>query len=325
MIHPHRVDLNLLELLLQVYDSQSVSVAGSNLGLSQPATSNALKRLRRMLDDPLFIRGPKGMEPTAFAKRIVPDIREHLSGIASVLNDAATFDAANSKRTFRLSLSGLGEQVFLAPLAKRVFELAPGIRLENASSPFLDLYRTLATRESEMAIGLLEMQDPQLRQVHLFDEDYRVIGPPDLSDQRAATVDLCQERIVMAVPGLTYADDVEQVLAERKLSDNVCMRIRNFGALPELLSTLNAFAVVPGYLGRRMAEAGQAKLLGMTLPRGRQKVQLVWHINTMQDPGCVWLREQIRDLFQNPEIHNNSRTAELLHARTSSGTRPEQT
>ena len=86
----------------------------------------------------------------------------------------------------------------------------------------------------------------------------------------------------MAVPSLTYADDVEQVLAERGLAENVCMRIRNFGALPELLSTLNAFAIVPGYLGRRMVEAGQATMLDMTLPRGRQKVQLVWHINTMQ-------------------------------------------
>lgn len=304
MINPRRVDLNLLDLLLQIHDSHSVSVAGSNLGLSQPATSNALARLRHMLDDPLFIRGPKGMEPTPFTERIVPDIRDHLAGIESALNDAAAFDAANSRQTFRLSLSGLGEQVFLAPLARRVFERAPGIRLENASSPFLDLYRTLATRESQMAIGLIEMPDPQLRQVHLFDENYRVVGPPGLSAERAACVDLCRERIVMAVPSVTYADDVEKVLAERGLADNVCLRIRNFGALPELLVTLDAFAIVPGYLGKRMAATGQATLLDIALPRGRQKVQLVWHINTMQDPGCIWLREQIIDLFQTADSGN---------------------
>lgn len=306
MINLRHVDLNLLDLLLQIYDSRSVSVAGSNLGLSQPATSNALARLRHMLDDPLFIRGPQGMQPTLFTERIVPDIREHLTGIASVLNDAATFDAANSNQTFRLSLSGLGEQVFLAPLARRVLNLAPGIRLENASSPFLDLYRTLATRESEMAIGLIESRDPQLRQVHLFNEDYRVIGPSGLSAQRAASLDLREERIVMVVPSVTYADDVEQVLAERGLTENVCMRIRNFGALPELLMTLDAFAIVPGYLGRRMEAAGQAILLNIVLPRGRQKVQLVWHINTMRDAGCAWLRGQIVDLFQSPDKGNHS-------------------
>lgn len=308
MINPRRVDLNLLELLLQIHDTRSVSLAGSNLGLSQPATSNALARLRGMLGDTLFIRGAKGMEPTPFAERIVPDIREHLSGIASVLNDATTFDATNSQRTFRLSLSGLGEQVFLAPLAKRVFDLAPGVRLENVSSSFEDLSRTLAARESEVAIGLLDFHDPQLRQMHLFDEDYRVVGPPGLSQADAFAVDLCRERIVMAVPGLTYADDVENVIRERGLSDNVCLRIRNFGALPEMLVSLNAFAIVPGYLGRRMVEAGQATLLDMTLPRGRQRVQLVWHINTMQDPGCIWLREQIRDLFQEPDICNDGGT-----------------
>ena len=314
MINRRRVDLNLLNLLLQIYDSQSVSVAGSNLGLSQPATSNALARLRQTLGDPLFVRGAKGMEPTPFTERIAPDIREHLSGIASVLNDAATFDAANSNRTFRLSLSGLGEQVFLAPLARRVFQRAPGIRLENASLPFLDLSRTLATRESEMAIGLLEMSDPQLRQVHLFDEDYRVIGPPALTVQRASSVDLSRERIVMAVPSVTYADDVEQVLAERGLTDNVCLRLRNFGALPELLATLDAFAIVPGYLGRRMAATGQATLLDIALPQGRQKVQLVWHMNTLRDPGCAWLREQIIDLFQSPDKGDHS--AQKRPART---------
>ena len=302
MINARRVDLNLLELLLQIHDTKSVSVAGSNLGLSQPATSNALARLRGMLGDPLFLRGAQGMEPTPFADQIVPDIREHLAGIASVLNDASTFDAANSQRVFRLSLSGLGEQVFLAPLAKRVFERAPGARLENIPSPFRDLSRTLAARESEVAIGLLDFADAQLRQVHLYDENYRVIGPPELSRDEAAAVDLCRERIVLAAPSLTYADDVEKVMRERGLADNVCLRIRNFGALPEMLASLNVFAVVPGYLGRRMAEAGQASLLDMTLPRGRQKVQLVWHINTMQDPGCIWLREQIRDLFQSPDI-----------------------
>ncbi|WP_051539535.1 LysR family transcriptional regulator [Sulfitobacter sp. 20_GPM-1509m] len=325
MITSRHIDLNLLELLLQIHDTHSVSVAGSNMGLSQPATSNALARLRHMLDDPLFVRGGQGMEPTPFTERIVPEVREHLAGIALVLNDATTFDPAQSRRTFRLSLSGLGEQVFLGPLAQRVFELAPHVRLENVSSPFQNLYRTLAARESELAIGLLEQQEPQLRQCHLFDEDYRLIGPPGLSPQRAAAVDLSRERIVMAVPSLTYADDVEKVLTELGMAENVCLRIRNFGALPELLVTLGAFAIVPGYLGRRMCAAGQATLLNMTLPRGRQKVQLVWHINTMQDPGCAWLRKQITDLFQSPDISAGSATTAPRSASDSLDPKPEQT
>ena len=92
MITSRHIDLNLLELLLQIHDTHSVSVAGSNMGLSQPATSNALARLRHMLDDPLFVRGGQGMEPTPFTERIVPEVREHLAGIALVLNDATPFD-----------------------------------------------------------------------------------------------------------------------------------------------------------------------------------------------------------------------------------------
>lgn len=301
MLH-RRIDLNLLELLLQIYDTRSVSVAGRNLGLSQPATSNALARLRETLGDRLFIRGPNGMEPTSYIDRIVPDIRIHLAGIVSVLNEGTNFDPSSTRRTFRLSLSGLGEQVFLALLARRVFDLAPHVRLENVSSPFLDLSRTLAARESEMAIGLVDVADPQLRQLHLYDELYRVIGPPDLSPERAAVIDLRRERLVMAVPSVTYADDLEKILIEKDLADAVCVRIRNFGALPALLAELGAFTIVPDFFGRKLADAGQATLLDITLPRGRQQVQLVWHTNTSEDPGCLWLRSLIRDIFQDPRV-----------------------
>ncbi|MGO4852819.1 LysR family transcriptional regulator [Phaeovulum sp. W22_SRMD_FR3] len=295
MINLHRIDLNLLSLLVAVHDTGSVSLAGRTLGLSQPATSNALGRLRDALQDKLFVRGPGGMEPTALTARIVPEIRLHLAGIADTLTRAPVFDPATTRRTFRMALSGLGEQIFLTPLVERVFALAPGVRLGNVASPFEDLKLTLQQRQADVAMGLLPPDGANLMQTHLFNEDYRVIGPPG---KRATTaVDLSRARLIL-VSGATYAEDIEQVVADHGLTENVCLRLRHFGALPDLLGTVDALAIVPGQFGRRLAAAGKARLLDIVLPRGRQKVLMVWHANTDADPGCIWLRGVIRDLFQ---------------------------
>ena len=302
MINLRLMDLNLLSLLIAVHDTGSVSIAGRSLGLSQPATSNALKRLRESLQDKLFVRGPKGMEPTALTARIVPEIRMHLDGINNTLTLAPVFTPETSRRTFRTALSGLGEQIFLPPLAERIFKLAPGVRLSNVSSPFDDLNRTLTHRQADVALGLLPPPGLNLLQAHLFDEQYRVIGPPSLSADAAAAVELNRSRLILAVPSATFADDIEQVVADHGLTDNVCLRLRHFGALPDLLGTIDALAIVPGQFARRLAAAGQARMLDIALPRGRQKVLMLWHPNTMTDPACVWLRSVILDLFQDPDL-----------------------
>ncbi|TMV92321.1 LysR family transcriptional regulator [Thioclava sp. BHET1] len=302
MINLRRIDLNLLSLLIAVHDSGSVSAAGQALGLSQPATSNALGRLRTALNDKLFVRGPGGMEPTALTARIVPEIRLHLEGLSDALTLPKVFDPGTSQRVFRTALSGLGEQIFLAPLAERVFTLAPGVRLSNVSSPFDDLNRTLTQRHADVALGLLPQQGRQLLQTHLFNEDYRVIAPASLTAEQVAKLDLKRSRLILVVPSATFADDIEQVVAEHGLADNIYLRIRHFGVLPELLSTIDTLAIVPGQFARRLAAANQATLLDIVLPRGRQKVLMVWHVNSDADPACIWLREVICDLFQDPAL-----------------------
>ena len=157
-------------------------------------------------------------------------------------------------------------------------------------------------RQADVALGLLPPPGLNLLQTHLFDEQYRVIGPPSLSADAAAAVELNRSRLILAVPSATFADDIEQVVADHGLTDNVCLRLRHFGALPDLLGTIDALAIVPGQFARRLAAAGQARMLDIALPRGRQKVLMLWHPNTMTDPACVWLRSVILDLFQDPDL-----------------------
>lgn len=298
MISLDRIDLNLLSLLIQIYDKGSVSKAGKKLGLSQPAASNALARLRHSLGDPLFVRGKDGMAPTAFADRIVPHIRTHLAGISAALAEASHFDPATSNRTFRLSLSGLGEQTFLPPLARRVFREAPNVKLENVSSSLAELAGTLSDRDADVAIGILDLKDKAVCETHLFDEVYRAVGNPARPQAGVEALGLREEKIILVAPSATYAEDLEWVLAKHGLSNNICVRLRHFGALPDMLSALDAVAIVPGQLASRLTDAGYATILPAVLPLGRHGVKMVWHQKTTSDPGCAWLRGLICELFQ---------------------------
>ncbi|MCG6903632.1 MAG: LysR family transcriptional regulator [Rhodobacter sp.] len=300
MIPLHRIDLNLLSLLIEIHDCGSVSQAGRKLGLSQPASSNALARLRQSLGEPLFVRGKNRMLPTAFTSHIAPQIRLHLAGISNALTKAGEFDPRTSTRTFRLSLSGLGEQIFMPSLAQRIHARAPGAILSNVAARLSDLAQSLAAQEADAAIGILDLKDRNIRQTHLFDEVYRAVGNPGLPRDRIETIDLARARIILVAPSATYAQNIEDALDRHGWSENICLRLRHFGALPEVLQKLDAVAIVPGQLATRLERSGQASILPAELPLGRHQVKLVWHQHTDLEPGCIWLRRQICELFQKP-------------------------
>ena len=102
-------DLNLMKLLVALLETRSVTAAGAVLGLTQSATSSALKRLRELCADPLFVRTPRGMEPTPFALRFGEDVRIALRGLDASFARQSAFDPAHAVKTFRLALSDVGE------------------------------------------------------------------------------------------------------------------------------------------------------------------------------------------------------------------------
>src|SRR4051794_27911380 len=101
-------DLNLLRAFDALMDTRSVSVAAAMIGLSQPAMSNRLTRLRRDCSDPLFVRTTKGMVPTPFAEELAPTVRQALALLSNALDGGHRFDPASSSRRFSLVLSDIG-------------------------------------------------------------------------------------------------------------------------------------------------------------------------------------------------------------------------
>src|SRR5687767_412539 len=125
------IDLNLLVVFNQLLAERRVSKVADNLGLTQPAVSNSLARLRKLLGDELFLRTPSGMEPTPFAEQLAESVTYALGMIHSGLNQRSTFDPERSTRSFTIGMTDIGEIYFLPTLMDRLRQQAPKVSLST--------------------------------------------------------------------------------------------------------------------------------------------------------------------------------------------------
>src|SRR3982751_5620030 len=139
------VDLNLLRVFDAVLRDPGVPPAAARLGLTQPAVSNALARLRKVFGDPLFVRTPSGMDATPFARELAEPVRQALALLESALAHGPGFDPASTTRAFRFYMSDLGQIEFLPPLIERIQKAASGVRLEAVALEVDDIADALTT------------------------------------------------------------------------------------------------------------------------------------------------------------------------------------
>src|SRR5512132_2634973 len=133
------IDLNLLLVFNQMLKEKRVSAVGENLGLSQPAISNALARLRRLLGDELFLRTPRGMEPTPFALELAEPVAYAMGALHTALNQQSVFEPVTSTRGFTLAMTDIGEIYFMPALMDLLSRTAPGVTISTVRNTAVNL------------------------------------------------------------------------------------------------------------------------------------------------------------------------------------------
>jgi len=298
-----QLDLNLLRVLCSVYRNGSVTEAGRALALSQPATSNALARLRRFFDDALFVRSPSGLHPTRLAQRIAPVVMAHLSALESALASGESFDPATGRVHWRLSLSDLGEMMFLPPLAQALRSESPHSQVSNVSVDAAQVSAALEARDIDLAIGILLPEHSGIASESLFHEHFVAITG---SHWRPAvgragkglnTQQLACASLAVAAPTATFHGSVELMLARLKLTDLAVVRARHYGALPELVTCTDLMAIVPQMFAASLAPRFAVRVWELPGHGPHYNVRMVWHQSASNDPAHAWLRERVRRLF----------------------------
>jgi DNA-binding transcriptional LysR family regulator len=288
------VDLNLLRVFDAVLHESGVTPAAARLGLTQPAVSNALARLRKLFGDPLFVRTPDGMDATPFARELAEPVRQALALLESALAHGPGFDPASATRAFRFYMSDLGQIEFLPPLIERVESRAPGVRLEAVALDVEDIAGALASGTLDLAVGFLPALGPPVQRRALFRDPYVCLMRVD-HEIRSLT----KKRFLDAAHVLVSYRGGHRVIEEafERAGIRVALRVPHFTVVPMVLERTDLILTLPARVARVYERGGKLKSLPVPLSIPLADVGVHWHERFEADPGNRWLREQVIELF----------------------------
>ncbi|HEX6692841.1 MAG TPA: LysR family transcriptional regulator [Burkholderiales bacterium] len=291
------VDLNLLRVFDSVLHERGVTAAAARLGLTQPAVSNALARLRAQFGDPLFVRTAGGMDATPFARELAEPVRQALALLESALAHGPGFDAATSTRAFRFYMSDVGQVEFLPPLVERVQRAAPGVRLEAVGLEVEDIAAALAAGALDLAVGFLPgLGAPVLREA-LFRDPYAVLMRAD----HPAADGMTKKKFLEASHALvSYRGGhrvIEEALERAGVAPRVALRVPHFTVMPMVLERSDLLLTLPARVARVYERRGNLVSRPVPIPMPSAEVAVHWHERFEADSGNRWLRALIVELF----------------------------
>jgi len=293
------LDLNLLRAFDAVLREGSVTGAAARLGLSQPAMSNALSRLRSLLGDPLFMRTSGGMRPTPFAQQLAAPVQQALDLIRAGFSQQAGFEPKTSDRVFRLQLTDVGEIAFLPPLLERLQRDAPLVRVETQHLPQGEVSDALASGEVDLALGFLPELSQGVVQKRLFRDRYVCLvraDHPRIGSRLTLAQFLAATHVLVSSRGSAH-EIVEQTLRNQGLVRRIALRVPHFTVVPMILARTDHMVIVPEGLLRAITPFGRFKALKPPVDIPALDVKVHWHERFGRDPGVSWLRGLLIDLY----------------------------
>jgi len=288
-------DLNLLVVFDGLMQERSVTRAGKRLGMSQPALSHALNRLRYVLKDQLFVRTPKGMAPTHRAEQLALPLRLALAGVEQAL-EPETFVAAEADRRFTVAVNNYAAVVVAPPLVAAVSAAAPSVQLNLRPSGTLDVFDSLHSGEFEVAIGTFPPVGERFKRAELL-EDRFVAVMRQGHDAARGKLSSKGYSALAHVEISSTGDDTgfrDRWAAARWPKRRIAARVPLHSAA-SVLAESNMVATLSRRVAESMVQASGSKLQLRELPLTSPDVptSMVWHRKLDASPAHRWLRELV--------------------------------
>ena len=295
----HRIDLNLLTVLLVLQRDGSVSRTAEKLHLGQPAVSNALARLRDMFDDPLFVRTAGGMVPTPRVEALIASLGPLMEQMQYVLFQPPSFTPAKASHVFSLGMSDWVERWLMPELQAYMTHEAPGITLQVAASdPFRDGEQVIQ-REIDLAISVGQSTAATLRREHLRSLNFCTFWHPDqLSLEAPLTVSdyVEHDHVLVSYRGAAWSA-VDEQLALQGRSRRVRYVTPHFSSLPPLLKRIPALATVPSGLAADWISYYGLRCSPVPVETPEIALSLLWHKCCDNDMPLNWLRTVLHKII----------------------------
>lgn len=298
---PKHPDLNLLPIVVALYDELSVSRAARQLGMSQPAVSKALRRLRETFDDALFVRGPSGIVPTPRAHAIVRTARPHLQHLREDLLKGERFDPATSTRPIVLGLSDIAEMAFLPSILDYLRLHAPKCPVITVTARDASLADALEKGDVDVAAGYFPaLAQRNFRQRRLSKHGFACLmraGHPLWKSRLTVSAFLAAEHIVVRREGRSQ-DILERFIERRKMRRKVVMYTSNVLSVPFIVMETQLVATLPYAVVTRFASITSTVAAALPPFDLTYDLKLHWHRRFDKEPRSIWLREQLAAAFK---------------------------
>jgi DNA-binding transcriptional LysR family regulator len=288
------LDGHLLQVLLAVVETGSVTGAAEHLGVTQSAVSHLLDKLRSITGDPLFVKSGRGITPTAHAEALAEQARELLRRLQHFAH-SADFDPARWQATITIAANDFQRDLLLPALAARLRLSAPGVALRIIPStiPRLEMLRN---DDCQLIISPRPPDGADIVQKRLFEDQYRVFYDPTVrsAPQNEAEYLAAEHATVVYEPRRSL--DLDQHLATLGIQRRFTVMVPSFSALPAFIRGTPLLATVPGLLACQ-TYTGLAScpppVSCPTLP-----MYAIWHVRYQQDASHRWLRAQLDGVTQ---------------------------
>lgn len=293
-----RYDLNLLRVFLALMQERSVTRAAERLGITQPALSNSLNRLRDILHDPLFIRERYGMQPTAKAEELAPVIMQAISQLDGLVFGQQAFDPRHSDMLVTIAPNSYVEYVLIPAVVARLQALAPGIKLRI--TPYGNNLAETGVISGTTALVMGRFVDPPDNLVvqHLMDDSLACVvrtDHPDIGDTITKAQYETMKHVNVMPPGKMRAG-LFQALDRHGLKREVAVSVTHFLSVPEVIATTDYCTTLPSQICRRLLGDKRLKILATPVDLGTFPIDMAWHVRYRHDPAHRWLRTMIEEV-----------------------------
>lgn len=290
-----RLDMGLLLVFAETMRLRRLTAVAGRLGQTQSAISHALARLRDLTGDPLFLRRPYGVEPTARALALEPAVTAILDLAREALGGPSPFDPKTALGEVRIAAQDYHCALFAAPLIARCEAEAPGLRLS-----FLPLVRrqaldALEAGEVQLAIGFIRWPGERILATALFDQDYAVVartGHPRLAGLTDLDAYAAERHLLVSQTG-DRRGVVDDVLAEAGKSREVAAALPYYLAVLATVATTDLIATVPRRLAERYAETFRLAAIEPPVAVRRFTLSLFRHRRDAANQMLDWIADAL--------------------------------
>ena len=290
-------DLNLFVILNAIYTEGSLTKAAQVVGITQPAVSNALSRLRDKFNDDLFVRTGSGMVPTQKTENMIADIQNALTLIQQSVNEPDTFDPSSSERNFKLSLGDISESRVLPFIMKKIYENAPNISLGSYAYKRTDQVHALSTNNLDFVVDPVIPTSNEINSLKVFEDDFVAIHRDghNISKIKNITIeDIVNQKHLHVSRRKIGVHLIDMELDKIGLKRNVALRCQHFLIAPPIIKSTDLILMAT----RSFAKRNNLSFVEIPIEIPSMEYFLIWHKNDEGDGGHIWMKDLITKAFK---------------------------